>query len=192
MPAREALGAQGHIERCAVVEAGVVVDGKSEPEQRPLERPPASVVDGDESPGGLPDERGHLAMSGKLPKERLVGSSEDEAMLITLEAQAAPATGELADLSDDVSRNVVLCIALEGGDHRVGREARRGGVPDGKRRHAVGVNMLRRLLEFGEAGQRVASLEIPWRVHLGQDRAIGLDDERVFWAVHRNALSMEG
>ena len=88
-----------------------------------------------------------------------------------------------ADGLGDVRREVVgdreLGVPRQDFDHLGRGEARRSSVPQRQVADAISVNVFRAFLQFGERRNRIAGLGVFGIVHLDQDGAVGLDDERV-------------
>ncbi len=80
-------------------------------------------------------------------------------------------------------RGVVLGVIGEGALDLLRGHPRRGGIPQRERRDAVGVDVLRRLLELREPRQARPRVGVTGRRRLGEDRSVRLDDERRVGAV---------
>ena len=180
--------AERDIQPFALAVAGQVLGGKADLHQRLLDPPPARRID--HKRRGRPplsQERADVLVAGDLFGQRLVGGLQQQAVVAPQQLQAAVAGGEVADLMLDVARHVVLGELAERRRHLLRGQPRRRRVPDGERRDAVGVNVLRRLDQLRKAGQRVAGRLVPRAVDLDEDRVIALNDERIVGAVTRHA-----
>ena len=64
-------------------------------------------------------------------------------------------------------------------DNGLGGFAHGTHVPDGKRRYAIGVDMLGRFDQLREPRQGIARLQVQRNVHLHQNGVVTLNDQRV-------------
>src|SRR5262249_54587102 len=86
---------------------------------------------------------------------------------------------QLGDVGGEVVRQRELAEPPQHVEHLVGGHPRGGGVPQRQRRQPVGVDVLGALLQLGERGEGVAGLGVPRVVHLHQNGAIPLNNQRV-------------
>ena len=148
------------------------------------------VVDGE---AGLVEPLAQVVAHAPLPRQlfeqRPVLGDQPELAVDPLEPDPPVAADQLAQVGRHVRGNGKLGIGLERLDHRVGRHAGGGGVPERERRQAVGVNVLGALLQLGERRDRVAGLGVQRIVDLQQDRAVALHDQRIGGVVLHGLLA---
>ncbi len=128
----------------------------------------------------------HLRLPGQFLQQRGVLARQSERGVTVLGRRAGPlqfdpsvATDQLADVGREVRRQGEFAEPSKYINHRIGRHAGRGGVPQRQGGQAVGVNVFRTFLQLGEGRQRVARLGVARVVYLDENRAIALDDEGI-------------
>jgi len=87
----------------------------------------------------------------------------------------APVTPNIFfDVAGHVGGQSVLRESLQASQNFRGGQARRSRVPQGKRRDAIGMNILRRFFQFGKTRQRITRLFVTLVLHFKQDAFIAL------------------
>ena len=137
----------------------------------------------------LAEQTTHRLVATDLFEQRGFGAREGKGARVEVahDRQPAVAAHLVVDLREHARRYRVLRERVEGHRHLARAQPRGRGVPQRQRRHAVGVDVLRCLLQLGEAGEHGAGFLRPRTGHFEQYGEIALDDERVRRVSHRTA-----
>ena len=192
---RGGAAAQVDRQRFALAVSGQVLRGKADLHQGLLD---ASAGNRFDAEGGrrkpLDQQRRDVLVAADLLGQRLVGRPEHQPGFVPIQLQPPIARGILADLHGHVLRHVVLGKLLERLHDFGGGDPGGAGVPDRQRRDAVGVDVLRRLDQLGEAGQAVPRSLIAGAIDLDQHGVVALHDQWILGVVcgHRGVASAVG
>ena len=121
----------------------------------------------------------HPLLARQLFQQRGVLGDQAEGPVDPGEPDPAEAPDELPEVGRQAGGERELAVLRQRGDHRVGRDPRGRGVPEREGREAIGVDMLRALLQLGEGCDRVAGLGVGRVVDFQEHRAVALHDQRV-------------
>ncbi len=159
--------------------SGLVVHGIAQADHRQLEASAVRRVDGKARVGkAFRQEGSGLPVGGDEVRQALVAALQRQPCSAALQREAAEACRVLGDLRGDVRGNRVPGEGAKPLHDVVGPFSRGAGVPDGKRREAVGVHVLGGLHELREARQGVPGLRVARACHLRKDGTVPLHDER--------------
>src|SRR5262249_10323737 len=86
---------------------------------------------------------------------------------------------QIRDIRPQVGRQRKLAVAPEDIDHGIRSQTGGGGIPQRQRRQPVGMDVFWALFQLSKRGQGVARFGVARVIHLDQDRAIPLYDERI-------------
>ena len=104
-----------------------------------------------------------------------------------------PVAGDvIQDVYTDVVGQRIFAVVRQSLDDGRGGGTGGRGVPEGERSDAVGVDVLRTLLQLGEAGQGIAGLFVEGVVYFQEDCLVPLDDQRILWVVSHAKYSRTG
>ena len=160
--------------------AGEVLGRVADADQRLLQDPPVRVVDGEaRRVDPLAQVVAHPLLARQLLQQRGVLGDQAEGPVDPGEPDPAEAPDELPEVGRQAGGERELAVPRQRVDHRVGRDPRGRGVPEREGGEAIGVDMLRALLQLGEGCDRVAGLGVGRVVDLQEHRAVALHDQRV-------------
>src|SRR5437773_2829064 len=100
-------------------------------------------------------------------------------LAVALELDAAVTAHLIGEVGGEIVWQRKLAVRAQRLDHLVGGHAGGGRVPERQRRQAIGVNVLGAFFQLGEGRQRIARRRVARIVHLHENGAIPLDDERI-------------
>ena len=128
-----------------------------------------------------------LLVAGNLLQDCRLGRFQDQPVSrMLVDAHPAIPRHRLGDIDKQSLRNREARVVLQHVHDLLRIVAGGAGVPQRQRRDAVGVDVLRGPLQFGERGQGRAGLIGTRVIHLQEHRFVGLDDERA--CGHRQVL----
>ena len=127
---------------------------------------------------------------GQFFRQRPVASGEQQRIAVPPgQFEAAVTGGKIADAGPDVPGQRIFRQPPECADDSLRGFPHGTRVPDGKRRHAVGVDMLGRFDQLRESRQRIARLRVQRVIHLHQNGVVTLNDQRILRYVLGHATS---
>ena len=160
--------------------AGEVLGRVADADQRLLQDPPVRVVDGEaRRVDPLAQVVAHPLLARQLFQQRGVLGDQAEGPVDPGEPDPAEAPDELPEVGRQAGGERELAVLRQRLDHRLGRHPRGRGVPEREGGEAIGMDMLRALLQLGEGCDRVAGLGVGRVVDLQEHRAVALHDQRV-------------
>ena len=135
--------------------------------------------------GGLrQQERLDPLQVGDLQEQvRVVG---DQAQFAVLGHEPRPSVAPhvFVDLHEQALGHIVAAVCEEALPHLRRRHAAGGGVPQGEGAQAVAMHVFGRFDQIGETREHLPRRVVAGAVHVGQDRAIALDDQGILRLVH--------
>ncbi len=121
----------------------------------------------------------HPGLPRQLFKQRPIGAHQLEQLAVAFQPDPAITADQFLQIGLQVGRQGEFAVAGQDSDHFIGRHPRRRRIPKRQRRQAIGMDVLRAFFQVREGGQGIPRLGIALVVHLNQDGAIPLDDQRV-------------
>lgn len=173
-------GAQGDRVGRAGSVACKIFDGETELREDAFDF--AAVARSDEEGEGVEvraEKVAKFAVMGELACEELVMGAEAESVFVGFEDEAAVTAGELDNFVLERVGNGEFAVGAEDFNHALCGHAGGGGVPDGERGDAVGMNVFRAFFELGEESEMIARRGIERVIHFKEDGTIALHDEGV-------------